>query len=268
MLSDVGRLRTLSQDRGARLVLARRRRLGYTQSAISQQIAALEHEVQLTLLNRAVRPVALTDAGRVLVEHAEPMLQHIAAAEAQLDALRGLRAGRLRAGRLRQRVRDLPPDRDRRVPPPPPGRGARPVEAEPDVSLPMLRTGEVDLALVYGFTDPGDDADRRLQTTPLLDRRASCRPAAPATGSPRARPLSVARPRRRGLDRPPRRRAGARLPGGARAPLRRRRLHPAASRSRPTTCRPRRPSSPPAWGSPSCTTSRCRPTATASPSAR
>ena len=168
MLSDVGRLRTLSKIAAHGSFSRAADELGYTQSAISQQIAALEHEVQLTLLNRAVRPVELTDAGRVLVEHTEPILQQIAAAEAQLDALRGLRAGRLRAAAFGSAFATFLPaviaEFRRRHP----GVELDVIEAEPDGSLAMLRTGEVDLALVYGFTDPGDAADRRLQTTPLF----------------------------------------------------------------------------------------------------
>ncbi|TYB62341.1 LysR family transcriptional regulator [Nonomuraea sp. PA05] len=58
--------------------------LGYTQSAISQQIAALEADLGLPLLSR--RPVEPTPAGRRLLEHAEPLLLRLRAARA--DVLR------------------------------------------------------------------------------------------------------------------------------------------------------------------------------------
>ncbi len=174
MLTDVGRLRTLRKIAQHGSFSRAAAELGYTQSAISQQIAALEHEVQLTLLNRAVRPVQLTDAGRVLVEHAEPVLERIAAAESQLDALRGLRAGRLRVAAFGSAFATLLPPaiakfRGRHL-----AVDLELVEAEPDVSVSMVRTGEVDLALVYDFTQTPGDADRRLQTTHLLidDHRA------------------------------------------------------------------------------------------------
>ena len=168
MLTDVVRLRTLRKIAEHGSFSRAADELGYTQSAISQQIAALEHEVQLTLLNRGVRPVALTDAGRVLVAHAEPVLEQIATAEAQLDALRGLRAGRLRVAAFGSAFATFLPTgiaefRDRH-----PDVQLDVVEAEPDVSLPMLRTGEVDLAVVYGFTDAPHEADGRLRTTHLL----------------------------------------------------------------------------------------------------
>src|SRR5207302_1376862 len=70
--------------------------LGYTQSAVSQQIAALEREAGSTLVERNARGVRLTGAGRALVEHADGILARVAAAEDELDAIAGLRGGRLR----------------------------------------------------------------------------------------------------------------------------------------------------------------------------
>src|SRR5215217_8971419 len=70
--------------------------LSYTQPAISQQIAALERRAGTTLVDRGSRGVRLTDAGRALVEHADAVLARLAAAEAELDAIAGLRGGRLR----------------------------------------------------------------------------------------------------------------------------------------------------------------------------
>src|SRR3569833_1699920 len=56
--------------------------LGYTQSAVSQHVAALEGDLKTSLLSR--RPVALTDAGARLLEHAEPLLLRLAAARADV----------------------------------------------------------------------------------------------------------------------------------------------------------------------------------------
>src|SRR5919112_5076937 len=157
MLSDVARLRTLHKVAEHGSFSRAADDLGYTQSAVSQQIAALEHEVGLTLLNRAVRPVALTETGRVLVAHAKSVLEHLATAEAQLDAIRGLRAGHLRLAAFGSSLATFVPTALARF------RGLHPdvelslVEAEPSASLPLLRTGEVDLALVYGF-EPGAGA--------------------------------------------------------------------------------------------------------------
>ena len=70
--------------------------LSYTQPAISQQIAALERRAGTTLVDRGSRGVRLTDAGQALVEHAEVVIARLAAAEAELEAIAGLRGGRVR----------------------------------------------------------------------------------------------------------------------------------------------------------------------------
>lgn len=75
------------------------RRLGYTQSAVSQQIAALERIVGERLIDRRKsRPVALTDAGKLLLEHLHAVSARLDAAQADLEALRNGASGRLRVG--------------------------------------------------------------------------------------------------------------------------------------------------------------------------
>src|SRR3954469_21600142 len=75
-------------------------RLGYAQSAVSQQIAALEKAVGLRLVERpgGPRPVSLTEAGRVLSHHADHILARLGAARADLDALAAGVAGTVRMG--------------------------------------------------------------------------------------------------------------------------------------------------------------------------
>ena len=75
-------------------------RLGYTQSAVSQQIATLEKIVGERLVERpgGPRPVSLTEAGRLLVRHAESIVARLQAAQADLHALRAGEAGTLRVG--------------------------------------------------------------------------------------------------------------------------------------------------------------------------
>jgi len=75
-------------------------RLGYTQSAVSQQIAALERAVGQRLIERpgGPRPVSLTEAGRLLLRHAEGILARLQAAQADLAALSEGEVGTLRVG--------------------------------------------------------------------------------------------------------------------------------------------------------------------------
>src|SRR5919201_849091 len=74
--------------------------LGYTQSAVSQQIATLERLVGQTLVERpgGPKPVSLTEAGRLLLTHAEAIAARVAAAQADLTALGDGAAGTLRVG--------------------------------------------------------------------------------------------------------------------------------------------------------------------------
>src|ERR1700674_1955453 len=93
---NVGRLRTLREVAYRGSFSAAAQALCYTQSAVSQQIAALEAETGLTLLERHPRGVTLTAAGQALVAHAEGILAGLEAAEGALAQIAGLRGGRLR----------------------------------------------------------------------------------------------------------------------------------------------------------------------------
>src|SRR5215210_5465580 len=75
-------------------------RLGYTQSAVSQQIATLERLVGQRLVERpgGPRPVSLTEAGRLLLRHAAAIVARLEAARADLEALGAGAAGSLRVG--------------------------------------------------------------------------------------------------------------------------------------------------------------------------
>jgi DNA-binding transcriptional LysR family regulator len=75
-------------------------RLGYTQSAVSQQIATLERIVGLRLIERpgGPRPISLTEAGRILLRHADAIQARLLAAKADMSALEAGDAGRLRVG--------------------------------------------------------------------------------------------------------------------------------------------------------------------------
>jgi DNA-binding transcriptional LysR family regulator len=75
-------------------------RLGYTQSAVSQQIATLERVVGAKLIERpgGPRPVFLTDAGQLVLRHAGAIMARLKAAEADVAAMMNGSAGRLRVG--------------------------------------------------------------------------------------------------------------------------------------------------------------------------
>jgi len=92
---DLHRLRLLKEF-AARGTIARTAAvLGYTPSAVSQQLAALEREAGTALLDRSARRAELTDAGRRLAEHAERILAMVEEAETDLSARAGEPAGRV-----------------------------------------------------------------------------------------------------------------------------------------------------------------------------
>src|ERR671929_607485 len=93
---DVRRMRVLREVAQQGSFSAAAEALSFTQSAISQHVAALERETGAQLVERGPRGVRLTDAGRALVAHAEAILARIEDAEEELAAIAGLRGGRLR----------------------------------------------------------------------------------------------------------------------------------------------------------------------------
>src|SRR4029079_5609428 len=93
---DVRRMRVLREVAVQGSFSAAAEALSFTQSAVSQQIAALERETGTILVQRSARGVRLTEGGDALVRHADAMICRLAEAEAELEAIAGLRGGRLR----------------------------------------------------------------------------------------------------------------------------------------------------------------------------
>jgi DNA-binding transcriptional LysR family regulator len=92
---DLHRLRLLTEFASRGSIAAAAAALGYTPSAVSQQLAALEREADAALLDRTARSAELTDSGRRLVEHAEQILAMVEAAEADLSAHTQTPSGRV-----------------------------------------------------------------------------------------------------------------------------------------------------------------------------
>ena len=125
--------------------------LSYTQPAISQQIAALEKRAGTTLVDRGSRGVRLTDAGRALVDHAEVVIARLAAAEAELEAIAGIRGGRVRLASFPTAGASLLPPARRRFQRAPPGVELSFVEREPEDAAQMLRAAELEVAIVFEY---------------------------------------------------------------------------------------------------------------------
>src|SRR3954466_4608037 len=93
---DVKRLRVLRELAERGTVAATAEALAFTPSAVSQQFSALEREAGVALLEREGRRLALTDAGRTLVAHADVVLAQLEAAEAEREAAAAEVTGTLR----------------------------------------------------------------------------------------------------------------------------------------------------------------------------
>src|SRR6201991_2108385 len=140
---DVRRMRVLREVAQRGSFSAAADALAYTQSAVSQQIAALEREAGTRLVERNARGVRLTDAGRVVVEHADAILARLADAEAELEAIAGLRGGRLRLAAFPTVGATLIPLAVATFREKHPGIELTVRQLEPEDSLPLLKSGEL-----------------------------------------------------------------------------------------------------------------------------
>jgi DNA-binding transcriptional LysR family regulator len=144
---ELRRLRLLRELRDRGTIAAVADALQFTPSAVSQQLALLEREAGVPLLQRAGRGVRLTDPALVLAEHAEALLERTALAEADLAAAAGTVAGRGRIAAFQSvalRIAIPAIDALRRDAP---RLRCGLLEAEPEDSLPALALGDVDVVL-------------------------------------------------------------------------------------------------------------------------
>jgi DNA-binding transcriptional LysR family regulator len=143
--------------------------LDYTQSAVSKQMAALEREVGTQLVLREVRPVRLTAAGEALVRHAEAVLERLAAAEAELEAIAALETGCLRLGAFSSAGATLVVQALADFKASFPGIEVTLIEAGRDKLVQRVRKGELDLAVVFDFPVLSLTVDEGLEAHHLLD---------------------------------------------------------------------------------------------------
>ena len=152
---DVTRLRVLVAVARCGSVTAAARELNYAQPSVSHHLARLEAETGTKLIQRAGRGIRLTDAGRLLAERAAEVIGRLDAAENELAAYTGLRAGRLRLAAFPSALGTIVPAAGAMLREHQPGVDLRLTEAEPPEALRMLRAGYVDVALVFRYSaDP------------------------------------------------------------------------------------------------------------------
>jgi DNA-binding transcriptional LysR family regulator len=163
---DVRKLRVLREVQNRGTIAAAADALQYTPSAVSQQLAALQAEAGVTLLERVGRSVQLTDAGRRLVRHADEILSRLEEAEAELaagDAVRGtVRVSSFQTAALALLPRAIAALGERH-----PDLRVEYTEAEAEESLPLLAGGELDLVIAEEYDYLPRPRDSRLRREEL-----------------------------------------------------------------------------------------------------
>ncbi|MFG2645760.1 LysR family transcriptional regulator [Streptomyces sp. NPDC048370] len=146
------------------------RELGCTQPAVSQQMKALETSAGTPLLIRTGREMRLTQAGEALVRHASGILAGLTAAEEEVAAIAGLRAGRVRLVSFPSGSSTLVPTALAALRAAHPGTRVSLVEAEPPRSIEMLREGDCDVALAFRYGAGQAEWDDLIVRPLLADR--------------------------------------------------------------------------------------------------
>ncbi|MEV5349304.1 LysR family transcriptional regulator [Streptomyces achromogenes] len=164
---DVRRMQVLHAVITNGSVTAAAAHLGYTPSAISQQVSALEKETGMRLLERVGRGVAPTAAGLLLTEYTATISRHLAEAETALADLRAGRTGRLSLRYFASVGPTLLAPALARVRREHPGVAINPKLADPDDALSEVERGDADLAVVV--RRPAEPHHRGIRVMHLLD---------------------------------------------------------------------------------------------------
>ncbi|MET8803491.1 LysR family transcriptional regulator [Streptomyces sp. NPDC004546] len=166
---NLERLRTLDALARHGSVSAAADVLHVTTSAVSQQLGKLEREIGQQLLAKNGRGVRLTDAGRLLSEHAARILSQVELAQSDLEAHRGQVVGELRLSAFPTAARGLFPLALGALRARHPGLRVRSSELEPEQGVAAVVRGDLDLAVVLDWYNKPMPVPDGLVKAPLLD---------------------------------------------------------------------------------------------------
>ncbi|WP_086695090.1 LysR family transcriptional regulator [Streptomyces recifensis] len=166
---NLERLRTLHAFARHGSVSAAAETLHVTTSAVSQQLGKLEREAGQRLLAKNGRGVRLTDAGRLLSEHAARILSQVELAQSDLEAHRGQVAGELRMSAFPTAARGLFPAALAALRAQHPALRLRSCELEPELGVAGVARGDLDLAVVLDWYNKPMPVPDGLVKEPLLD---------------------------------------------------------------------------------------------------
>jgi DNA-binding transcriptional LysR family regulator len=156
---DVNRLRVIDAVARHGSVTAAAKELHYSQPSVTHHLARLEAETGAQLLQRVGRGIRLTDAGRLLADRAVEILGRIEAADAELAALVGLAAGRVRLAGFSSAIGALVPSALAELAAEHPGLEVGLTDLHPEEAIAQLRAGAVDVALVFRYDDSEPEAE-------------------------------------------------------------------------------------------------------------
>jgi DNA-binding transcriptional LysR family regulator len=145
--------------------------LSFTPSAVSQQVAALEREAGVALVERGPRSIRLTDAGRALVAHTEEVLARLQMAEADIQAIGGLRAGTVRVASFPTAYATIMPGAIATFRRRHPGVELTLTERDPTAGIAGVKAGDLDVALAFEYDFVPLRADDAVELVHLLDDR-------------------------------------------------------------------------------------------------
>ncbi|MDI5975732.1 LysR family transcriptional regulator [Amycolatopsis magusensis] len=165
------RLRVLVEVAHAGSIATAARRMGFTPSALSQQLARLEREVGCALLDRRPTGAALTEAGRLLVAHGEAITGELRAAELAIAELRELPATDLSVGAFATAGQVLLPPALRAFRQAHPRTRLRLTDLEPPDGYDLVLSGDLDLLITHRYPGVRLPPSRGLARRPLLADR-------------------------------------------------------------------------------------------------
>jgi DNA-binding transcriptional LysR family regulator len=145
------------------------RELRYSQPSVSHHLGRLEAATGAKLVQRVGRGIRLTPEGKLLAQRATEILGRLDAASAELATRVGLRAGRVRLAGFQTVLSTLVPKAAAALSRSYPGIELNIVDAHPVEGLQMLRSGHVDIALIFRNADTPADEAEGFRLTHLLD---------------------------------------------------------------------------------------------------
>ena len=169
---DLHRLRLLREVHARGTVSAAAAALGYSTSAVSQQLSVLEREVGAALLEKVGRNVRVTSAGLVLLAHADVLLAQVESAEAEVaETVAGRLAGVVRVGAFQSAVLRLVAPAVKELATTEPGIRVEVTEAEVEQSTPALRLQQLDVVVGDEYDEQPRPVHDDLERESLLRER-------------------------------------------------------------------------------------------------